>query len=302
MLRLLLLISFLFMSDMAQAEANISSSEVYGLTLLIDKETELVRQQLNGNQKTNLPTNLNADIKPRHVWQKFYMLQIKLVAFSRKYNLLGISPVGLEPTEHFDPALNWAQAQRILTEIRIIKKMLGINANINNKLDIIDYKKPIDVFNKLAEIENKWDELTGADLDDAYTFDQVLRVNEDVNMILRTLQIFDNAIPPAKIPNSTPADALEQAFLLLEQIQRLQRLAGMETIDLTNLKKQNQVKPSDVFNLICLILAELQQIKARVGLNHFITLPATFHEHKTPADTRQFIAYVTNKLALIQHL
>jgi hypothetical protein len=229
------------------------------------------------------------------------MLQIKLVAFRRKQHLEGIAPVGVEPSGHIDPRYTWGQTQRVLTEIRIIRKVLGISGEVG-AAPLVEGKKPVDVFNKLAQIEAEWDAMTEVGFDPSYVFSQILRLSEDVNMILRQLDVFDSAMPPAKNPGDTPADSLAQAFLLLEQVQRLQKSAGLEITDLSAFRKTENVIPTNVFNMVCLIIAELQQIKDRVGLKHDITPPATYHEGKKPADVRQFLGYVTNKLALIQHL
>lgn len=302
MLRAIFLTLLLLNCLITKAETNITSTEVYQQIILIERETELIRQHFQENKKNIQTTETTADIKPRHVWQKCYMLQIKLVAFRRKHHLIGFAPVGIEPIGQFDSVHNWAQTQRILTEIRIIRKILGIKKEIDNKLPNITDKNNLDIYNKLNQIEALWDELSSSHLDASYTFDQILRINEDIAMILRQLNVFDSAIPPKKHPENTAADSLAQAFLLLEQVQRLQQLAGIETIDLSDFKQKNNITSAQVFNIVCLILAEIQTIKAKIGLNHYITPPATYHENKTSADVQQFLGYITNKLALIQHL
>jgi hypothetical protein len=301
MSRLILFISLCCLCFGVKAEVIITSSEVYSQVLLIEKETELVKRHFNSNKQVVPVIDFDTDIKPRHVWQKAYMLQIKLVAFRRKQHLEGIAPVGVEPSGHIDPRYTWGQTQRVLTEIRIIRKVFGIQGEVG-VAPLVEGKKPVDVFNKLAQIEAEWDAMTEVGFDPSYVFSQILRLSEDVNMVLRQLDVFDSAMPPAKNPSDTPADSLAQAFLLLEQVQRLQKSAGLEITDLSAFRKTENVIPTDVFNMVCLIIAELQQIKDRVGLKHDITPPATYHESKKPADVRQFLGYVTNKLALIQHL
>lgn len=282
-------------------EIIITPSEVYSQVLLIEKETELVKRHLNNTKQPTPVTEIVADIQPRHVWQKGYMLQIKLVAFRRKQGMDGLAPVVLEPRKDVKAQDAWAQTQRILAEIRIIRKFLGISGEVGVAPPVAD-KKPVDVFNKLAQLEAEWDALTGAGFDASYAFAQTLRLNEDVDMILRQLSVFDNAIPPAKNPTTIPADSVAQAFLVLEQVQRLQKLAGLEIVDLSAFRKTEKATPADVFNMVCLILAEVQQIKDRIGLKHAITPAATYQEGKKPADNRQFLGYIANKLTLIKHL
>lgn len=301
MLRLILLVLLYCVLFPIQAEVIITSSDVYAQVLLIEKETELVKRHFNIVKQSAEIVEINGDIQPRHVWQKSYMLQMKLVVFRHKHHLDGLAPVSIEPREQLDSRYTWAQTQRILTEIRIIRKVLGIVGDVGSA-PLVDNKKSVDVFNKLAHIEAEWDALTGTYFDSSYVFSQTLRLSEDVDMILRQLEVFDNAIPPAKNADDTPNDSLAQAFLVMEQVQRLQKLAGLHTTDFSVFRKTEKAIPSDVFNMVCLILAELQQIKDRVGLKHSITPAALYHEVKKPADVRQFLGYITNKLMLINHL
>lgn len=301
MSRLILFVLLLSISCSSQADVTITSSEVYAQVLLIDAETQLVRRFLKTTAQPTAVTAVNSDIKPRHVWQKAYLLEMKLVAFRRKFHLEGIAPVGVEPTEAIDSRYTWAQTQRLLTEIRIIRKLLGIAGNVGNPPSVTG-KKPVDVFNKLAEIENVWDALTGSGFDASYSFAQALRLNEDVNMILRQLKVFDNAVPPEKNPADTSNETLAQTFLLLGQTQRLEKLAGLNVVDLSDFYKTEKATPNDVFNMLGMILAEVQQIKERIGLQHLITPPASYQDYKKPADVRQLLGYITNKVALIPHL
>ena len=298
---LLLLLPCMFSKVQAKGVV-ITPSEVYAQVVLIEKETWLVKQYFNINTRPAPVMELTADIKPRHVWQKAYMLQMKLVMFRRKHQLNVLSPVGMEPVEQLDPRYTWEQTERILNEIHIIRRLLNIKGEVATVPAVTEDKTSSDVFNKLAQIEAEWDMLLGTGFDASYVFDQVLRLNEDVNAILNQLKVFDNAIPPEKKMTDTPANALAQAFLLLEQVQRLQKLLGLETVDFSTLRKTENVRPDDTFNLVCLILAELQQVKARIGLSHRITPVATFHENKTSADVRQLLGYIVNKLVLIEHL
>ena len=103
MSRLILFISLCCLCFAVKAEVIIAPSEVFSQVLLIEKETELVKRHFNSIQKVVEINAVDTDIKPRHVWQKAYMLQMKLVAFRRKQHLDGFAPVGVEPGENIDP-------------------------------------------------------------------------------------------------------------------------------------------------------------------------------------------------------
>lgn len=132
-------------------------------------------------------------------------------------------------------------------------------------------------------------------------FAQVMRLNEDLNEIFLKLNLFDTAIPPAKKVGATPVDSLEKTFVVLEQIQRLQKLARIESVDLSDFHTTQNVRPADVFNMVCFLIAEIQLIKADLGIATF-TPAAAEYTNRTPADVQQILGYIGNKLALIQHL
>ncbi|CAK0781052.1 conserved exported hypothetical protein [Gammaproteobacteria bacterium] len=301
MRQMIFLLLLCYAAATPHAEVEITPSEVYAQVLLVERETELVRRFTKPTAPPPTWQSVKADIRPRHVWQECYMVQMKIIAFRRSQGMVALTPTTVEPRRDYDPRLNWAQAQRILTEIRFLRKVMGIPGETGIAPPVKD-KQPIDVYNKLCEIEVQWDDLAGITVDSSLPFAQVLRLNEDVNAIIRKLNILDNAMPPANRPDAKMADSLAEAFLVLEQVQRLQRLAGLEIIDFSPFRRTEGVTANHVFNLICLTLAELQQVKAQLGLIHTITPPATYQENKTPTDVVQFLGYVANKLRLISQL
>lgn len=303
MSKILRLLPFLLLlaASAVRAEVAITPAEVFSQALLIEQETALVRQHYRITTPPRAVAPVAFDLQPRHVWQKAYLVQMKLVAFRRKHGMDAIAPVMVEPRELIDPRYTWAQVQRLLTEVRILHRILGIPGEVGAAPQVTE-KRSVDVFNKLAEIEAQWDTITGATTDPSHTFAQALRLSEDVDALLHHLELFDNAVPPAKRPGATSADSLAQAFRLLTEVQRLQVRLGLPTTDFSAFSQGEGVTPADVINLVCLTLAELQQVKARVGLKHFITPAASFQEGKRPTDVEQLLGYITNKLALIQRL
>lgn len=296
---LLLGLMMTFLSEAGGAE--ITSSVVYAQAMQIEQETELIRRHFKITAKPAAYIPVQANLQPRHVWQKAYMVQVKINLFRRKQGLITIAPVGIEPFAKLDPYYTWAQTQRILTEIRIARKLLGIPGNIGAVPQVAG-KRPIDVFNKLHEISLEWDVLSGAGGEPSHTYAEAMRINEDIDTLLRRLHIPDTAVPPAKTPEAVLGNVLEGAFALMEEVHRLQRMLGLETVDFGAFRKSDNVTPADVFNMTCMILSELQLVKAKLGLNHAITPPAAFQESKSRAEVAQVLGYAANKLKLIQKL
>jgi len=265
----------------------------------IEKEINLLKRHYHITA-TNPVTPIEAELLPRHVWQKTYIILIKTNIFLRRHALSGFSPVTQEPVLKIDPRENWGQIQRILTEIKIAKKYLGISAKVS-PATAVKGKYPTDVFNKLNQVSYDMDTLNREPISPSYAYAEGLRLNEDINVIMQKTNSIDTAVPPARNEEAQPLDALKMAFILMGEIQRIQHQLGYASFDFNVFRKidKETVVPADVFNMVSLCLGELQIVKAQLGMIHSITLPAELQKDKTPTEVTQFLGYMTNKLRLI---
>ncbi len=279
--------------------AEITSSDVYAQVLRIEQETLQIQHALGITDTPELPKPIKTEMLARHVWAKTYMVLTKITLFREQKKLPTIRPVAIEPQLELTPVSNWAQCLRILTEIEIIKQVLSIKTEFV-PIPAVTGKRPVDVFNKLNQVSALWSVLIGGQITPPYVYAEAIRLNDDVTQLLQTEGIMDIAIPPAKIPNSNPGDALAAAFDVLREIQRLQVQTGVEPFNLDEfyIAKQD-VHPQDVFNTIGLLLAELQTLKAKLGMKHAVTPIAQYYENKQPADVGQVLGYIANRLHLL---
>lgn len=280
------------------AVADITPDTLYAQALQVEKEVALMKRHFNVTA-TNPVAAVEADFKPHHIEPKAYEIQLKLNIFRHKHNITGFAPVILEPERRQGLLSTWGQIQRTLTEIRIVKTYLDIPGEAT-PVTAVQGKRLIDVFNKLNQIGHDMDTLNGKLINASYVYGEVRRLNEDVNDILRKTGTVDNAAPPAGNPNATPKEALQAAFELMDEIQRLQRQMGIETADFGVFRKTENVVSADVYNMVILSLAELQLIKAELGMKRAFTPPAQYQEAKMPAEVEQLLGYVGNKLRLIK--
>ncbi|MEO5348704.1 MAG: hypothetical protein H7836_03540 [Magnetococcus sp. YQC-3] len=298
MSRLLIFLLILVILPTFAAGREIVPADTYVQAEQIEKEVALLLRHYKISER-NLIAPVNADIKPRHVWQQSYIIMVKLGIFRRKHGLVGFAPVTLEPHLKLSPAYSWGQAQRVLTEIRAIKGYLDIPGEVSPPTPVQE-KQPVDVFNKLNQISHDMDLLNGEPISSSYVYSEVRRLDEDVNAILRKTRTPEIAIPPRRDPTHTPRDALVAALTLMKEIQRLQRQLGQESVDFNFFRGDEKVLPTDVFSVVNLCVAELQIVKFLLGLQHAVTHPAELHEGKTPVDVAQLLGYVTNKLRLVK--
>ncbi|MBF0180852.1 MAG: hypothetical protein HQM03_12590 [Magnetococcales bacterium] len=280
--------------------AEITPSDVYTQALRIKAEMDLLADhlQIRGDKPAE-PVRLL--LQPRHAWQKTGLILLKINLFRGKLGLPRLTVGDVEPVLNLEPAMNYEQTQRILAEIFIIKRRLGIEAASALPPPATD-KTPQDVFNLFNAISFQWDVLNRHEVDAVAIYAEVRRIHADIDALLRPARVQDGAHPPAKEPATTLEETLRASFDLMAEVQRLQRMAGIPVVDFTPFRKAAGVLPSDVLNMVGMVLAELQPLKARLGLNHAITPATTFQEEANLADVRQFLGYAMHKLKLVRTL
>jgi hypothetical protein len=295
-LTLLLILTLLFGATAARA-AEANPSDVYAQAVRIEAEIESLKRHFKITDDAHVESK-SGDLKPRHTWAKSYTLLLKLGKLRRKAGLIYVVPVSIEPMLEMSPDYPWAMTQRVLLEIAIIKHLLGIPGQAPSAV-AVSGKRPIDAYNKLHHISGELDVLTGA-TSSSDVYSEVKRLNEDANAILRQLRIFENAVPPARRENLLPKDSLRAVFDVMAEIQRIQRANGLQTTDFKGFDMGDKTIPDDVFGMVALSLAELQLVKAQLGLSHLVTAPGAYSENKAPADVVQLLGYVANKLREIK--
>lgn len=280
-----------------------TSSEVYSQVMLIEEEVEFLLDHYkvvhHHHKDAEKIAHVTVELRPRNVWQKTYEIMIKINLLRSRFGLETIEPVNMSPVLNLNPSLVYGQTQRILTELSIFKMREGIITPVFKKQEFKD-KIPMDVFNALYHISILFDELNGAEMPLSFSYGQALRINDDITFVLEHLNIEDNTIPEIKNLSATPMDVLNNSILLLEKIKQLQILAGIAVVDFSQFKKA-EVKERDVFEISQMVLAELQTLKAYVGIKT-ITPAATQYEGKTAAEVNQLMSWNLRKLNLIQSL
>ncbi|MDD2817058.1 MAG: hypothetical protein PHP00_15215 [Thiotrichaceae bacterium] len=282
--------------------AEITASDVYVQALRVNDEIKILKRHFNITDEAAPPT-LTLSLNPRHVWQKTYEILYKINILREKIGMASLSIPSRQPLLNVSPAYPYEQILRILTEIDIIKRHLEITEKTELSTAVVTGKTPTDNFNVLNKISVEMDFLNGSSFTPNNVFSQVMRVLEDVNMLLERLEIRDSTIPPAVQAGTTPQDVFNTGITLLEEIRKVQLLAGMDTIDVFALKSfYKTATPSEVFGLMGIALAELQTLKGYLGLKYMLTPPARHYENIAPPSVQQVAGWAIRKLRLIKML
>ncbi len=295
-----ILLSLLTLSLSAKT---ITPNEVYTQAMLIQDHIHYLLKYYNikhDHEGILKNVTVSTRLKPRNSWQKAYEILVKINMLRSSYNLSRVEPVGMEPVEHLNPAMVYGMTQRILAEIKIFEVRKGIDVPIFKFKNFI-HKTPLDVYNSFFHISASFDELNRAELSPTYVFAETMRIYDDLTLVLHYLNISDNTIPSTRLVKVTVADSIKIAMKVLEKLQKLQRSVGIESSDFSSFVKEDATS-SDVYTITGMILAELQPLKAYIGLSESITPPALRYGKKVPADIEQLMNWNLRKLALIKKL
>ncbi|MEA3227885.1 MAG: hypothetical protein U9P38_02310, partial [Campylobacterota bacterium] len=265
----------------------ITPNEVYSQVMLISDEIHFLLKHYgvkHDHEGIITRTTVLTKLKPRNVWQITYEIMVKINIFREGYNLPTIEPVNMTPVLQLNPDLVYEQTQRILTELQIFK----VRNNIKSpqfKIEKFKGKTPLDVYNGLTHISFSFDELNGGRFSPSYVFGEQMRVYGDITLILQHLKIEDKTIPKGKNRDARPEDVFDESMKVLEKIKQLQIGAGIDFINFREFKKGSE-SVGEVYTITQMILAELQTIKAYIGIE-MITPAATKYNTKTSVEVKQ---------------
>ncbi len=279
-----------------------SVNDVYAKADQICQEIEIIKNHLGFHQATaENPTS--TQLNHGHSWQKGYEILYKINILRKNYGLPRISTPSREPQLSVTPMVVFEQVARIIAELQLLKYYLNITETIAPNTPSFEGKAPTDVYRLLNKISYDLDVINGKSLSPADALTQAVRIFEDVSVILDALHIREDIIPPPKNPNVQPGGSFESVLKLLDEIERVRKMIGMNMVDFHEFTPAGRaITPSDVFSLAGIALAELQPIKAYLGLTNVLTPMAEHYENIRPAEVQQLFGWSIRKLQLIQQI
>lgn len=282
------------------ASAEVTPNDVYEQIFKIKEEVNLLKRHFGTDEIKPVET-FKMVLFPYHTWQKTYEILFKINLLREKYHFPIMAIPSQEPIKALMPVHVYEQTQRILTELTLLKFHLNIQEAVPRIPNFFN-KTITDNFNLLNHVSYQLDLLNGTVFTPSLVFAQAIRIYEDIEVLLEALEIKDETIPPPRQVGILPKDTFETALRLLEDIRRVQNLANIEGVDLYAFKTEMTITPSEVFTMTGIILAELQLLKAHIGLRKAFTPIANYYRDRTPADVEQVLGWSLRKMRLIHSL
>lgn len=275
--------------------ASKTPSHVFQQTEEIKAEIELIRAAMKA---TDYPLEPEYQLlkKPIHVYGKGLEVLEKLSKVQVKLDVSPVS-VGHIPLQRIQPTQVFQLTRQIRTELQKIKAKLNISKNIE-PAPFVKGKKPSHVYRNMWAASYMLDALVGA-ITPSDVFRKAQVINDELEMIARHMKVAVNHLKKPK-PKSgiTPKQVAEQTFKNFYQLANVQSGLGMDKATIQGIELV-KVRPSDVFDLANMTLAELVRIKVHLDLKTPSKEPAHV-TGKKPADVLVLMELAGAKVKLLK--
>ncbi|ALG68612.1 hypothetical protein [Beggiatoa leptomitoformis] len=294
---------YLFLFILPAQAVEITPNEVYIEIYKISQDINLLKQHFN-IEKNAIQPETKVALYPRHVWQKTYQIMLKINMFREKNGLPSLSIISREPEEEMKPLVVYGQVIRIATEIDLLKRHFDIQTP-PSLLPTFSNHTTMDNYDFLNHLSYEMDLLTGAPFNAQQVFAETIRVHDDISVILDALEVQDTTNPPLADPTATLEQTFQAVQVLLRELQRLQTHFNLDKLKLNDYvysskSINNNISETEVFSSLGIVLAELQPIKARLGLTYFITPAAQHYNDKQASDILRIIQWDIQRLKVIK--
>lgn len=248
----------------------------------------------------------NRGIKPKHVYSKG-LESLEKINKLRIVSGLGSSAVMSFPLREITPQEVFDLMLDIDDNLLKIYQSAGLNVNtwlLSTNLREYTGKTSNDVYRNIWIISKQLDYLLGNNvftLNDVYQ--KAVDITREANLIFDTFNTNQEVVATNLIEESNniiPKDIFHLSSNILYLVLDCQRRAGMFDVGYIALPIEDTIKPSDIYNQVRVIEAELTELKVFLGINHS-PLKSKRAENKTTRDVYQELWGVETKLKTLLH-
>jgi len=275
----LILIAF---SSNVSAAISKTPGDVYAVLQQARVEVEILRQQSKVKRSWPVIKTVTKPY-PRHVLMKCDEVLVKLNRL-RKIKRMGEVTIPVYPSRNITPDDVYDMSVRMLKELRIVTGSSKSQRRITSIGPESKIKYEMN-YQLLSEISRALDPVLGIE---GFTPADVHALTGRVVANALFLRTSQNLPEPVEEPDFDmrrkrhPNHALMEVYETLSQVSQLERNLWMEPCEVPKLKSR-KIGPNEVYDAVLTVMAELQRIKYRLGLEYRTKTPKT-ESGKTPND------------------
>lgn len=269
-------------------------SDVYHLTESLAEYTRSLRRFYDVTIPWPEPRQQN-NKAPRHVLQKALEI-LKKINRLRQIKGVGSISIPLYPSRRITPNEVFDMVERLNAEAVLLLPLEEREITNEPKIQILN-KTPNDVYQALWQVSLALDPLLGVrgfTPKDVYA--QTEQILEMVRFLRLTQNLSNNIKQPSRPTGKHPNHALQAANELLTRIAKAEENLWIEPAQVPKLERR-VITPTEVYDALANVIAELQRIKYRLGVErHFPELGVK--REKTPDDVVQNLRWAAAMMPL----
>ncbi len=260
-------------------------SDVYSESLILKQMLERLRLE-NGLKEPLEEIELQRDKLPRHVLQKSIEVLRKVDKY-REIHGMGAITVPPVPSRDITPQDVYKNVERLKEEVALL---LVNKADRKNFVYKQFYNKtPSDVYRELWIISLGFDALLGQGFTPTDVYAQTEQIVELIQFLRQSQREKKQVTLPALKANQHPNHALYKSVELIAKISKAEKKLWMHAVPIPKVE-QKVISPTEVYDSLQTVIAELNRISRRLGLERDFALKAPTGK-KTPADVVQNLEY-----------
>ena len=264
---LLCILFNLFTCLIAQAK-DYTPSDVYAEALLLEQNIKQWHAK-EGELNPWITIAIENHYKPRHVFQKAVVIIEKINRYRVNVLKVGAIPVNYPAGRAITQNEVYNEVSRARQEFLAMLKNINIVIKDTSIKQKVTGKGPNDVYAKLEEISLAFDGslgLRGISPSDVYVASQQIVSLAKFLRVSQNLAVIDPIVKRTK--NKHPNHALAAVKTLTMRINAIEQNLSMDPVRVIDVPKK-VISPSDVYNAMGIVFAELQRIQYHLGLERY---------------------------------
>ncbi len=289
-MKILIIVLLLLSVDVFAEEK--TPSDVYAESVVLKSMVIELRKEHNIYDKLD-EVEKQKNKSPRHVLQKTLEILSKVNKYREindfgKITLPPVPPRDITPEDVYENVIRLKiEVAHLLKNKKILKEERFIPKKYTNKT-------PSDVYRELWGISLAFDKMLGQGFTPTDVYIQTEQIIEVIKFLASTQREQVNIQKPKRKEHQHPNHALYKSIELLNKINKIQKKLWMEPVPIPDVK-QKIISPTEVYDSIQTLTAELNRISRRLGVERSFKLKE-IKEKKTPADVVQNLEYAISIL------
>jgi len=260
-------------------------SDVYSESLVLKQMLESLRLE-NGVKEPLKEIEPQRDKLPRHVLQKSIEVLRKVDKYREIHNM-GAITVPPVPSRDITPQDVYENVERLKEEVCYLLKKKTDRKTFQYKQ--FYNKTPSDVYRELWIISLGFDTLLGQGFTPTDVYAQTEQIVEIIQFLRQSQREKKQLTLPSLKSNQHPNHALYKSVELIAKIAKAEKKLWMSSVPIPKVK-QKVISPTEVYDSLQTVIAELNRISRRLGLERDFALKVAKGK-KTPADVVQNLEY-----------